>query len=643
MPQNYRIIITLIFLFLQISVFAQTIRLSGTVFDKEMQISVSGVSIHTKDDKTGTISTIKGKFSVEIPASKANGYLYFTSIEYETDSLLISKAKSPLSIQLTPKVYTLKEFYIMPDSALLTLLRKAYSKIPENYPDQPTLYKGFFQESDHDEKGNLIELVEAILSVYKESYQKKRTVSGQIEILKSRNIQIKDIGLDTYGGAFISIESDFVLQRNNFINPDKMKNYQYEFKGIKTLRGMDCYEIEFNTAKKSNSNVQGTILIEVETLAYVSFEINGLYKENKILSAFTIPKIKSKENIIYEQKNGKWYLKQATSNEQYNDSRHNRILYSNMSFLTIDLQIDSVKPISIEKRLNYMDLILSKTNEYNPKGWTDSDILANEDTNQLNFQFSSDETSDIFNQPPLKKSLSSKILNAVSSKLTVGLGISYNHVSFDNISNDISFQPNETHLPLLFSENRPSTNEMVSFQYIVGYQLNKKWSFYGQVLIDGFNKNISSKERGLGIKFKKNLNSAGYPFFLGFSLFISDRNYYRDLGLYKNNMPFSYNNTNLDSKELAFSYGVKEQTIAPQLSISKKISKLITMEVYANYHFAIHSEYGIHIKEKSGFFLSRKDAFVNINDSKLTIDNSDALKNGISVNRPQIGIVFYLF
>ena len=35
----------------------------------------------------------------------------------------------------------------MPDSALLTLLRKAYLKIPENYPKQPTRYKGFYQES----------------------------------------------------------------------------------------------------------------------------------------------------------------------------------------------------------------------------------------------------------------------------------------------------------------------------------------------------------------------------------------------------------------------------------------------------------------------------------------------------------------
>ncbi len=55
----------------------------------------------------------------------------------------------------------------MPDSTLLTLLRKAYSKIPDNYPDQPTRYKGFFQESTSNEKDSLIELIEAELSVYK--------------------------------------------------------------------------------------------------------------------------------------------------------------------------------------------------------------------------------------------------------------------------------------------------------------------------------------------------------------------------------------------------------------------------------------------------------------------------------------------
>ena len=91
-----------IFLFLSTGIYAQTTHLLGTILDKETQTPVSKVSIFTKDNKTGTISTAKGKFSLDIPASKTNTYLYFTSIEYETDSILISKANTPLMIYLTP-------------------------------------------------------------------------------------------------------------------------------------------------------------------------------------------------------------------------------------------------------------------------------------------------------------------------------------------------------------------------------------------------------------------------------------------------------------------------------------------------------------------------------------------------------------
>jgi hypothetical protein len=146
----------MLFIILPINLSAQTIHISGTIFDKETQKTIAGISIYTKDNKTGTISTVDGKFSLDVPTSKSNGYLYFTSIEYETDSLLISKAHNQLAIQLTPKIYTLKEIYIMPDSTLLTLLRKAYQKIPENYPNQPTRYESFFQHSVFNEKDSLL-------------------------------------------------------------------------------------------------------------------------------------------------------------------------------------------------------------------------------------------------------------------------------------------------------------------------------------------------------------------------------------------------------------------------------------------------------------------------------------------------------
>lgn len=637
-------LITFFFSSLQISIYAQSVvNLSGSIFDKETEASISLVNIYTKDKKIGTISTNDGDFSIKIPANKKDGYLYFSSIGYQTDSLLISTASNPLLIKLIPITYSLKEVYVMPDSTLITLLRKAYNKIQENYPNYPTRQEGFYQETLLDNNGNLTELIEAVLSVYKESYEKKINPPGQIEILKSRNRKFLDLGVYSYQGAFNPIESDFVLQRKNYINPDKVKNYLYTFNGIKSNKERDCYEIEFCSAKKNDNSINGVILIDVESLAYVSFEIhNGQNEENKLLSTFGIPCIESNEHAVYEQQNGKWYLKQANFKGLY--SYRDKTFSGSNSFVSTNILVDSVKPIPIEKRLNYRDPILSKTESYTPEGWTDSEILVNEDMNQLNLQFFPIETSSFFQEPISKKRSAVDVLSKIISKTTVGWGISYNHATFESMNNEISFQPNENLTPFHISNNKPSTtSELVLANYNLGYKTNEKWRFYGQVSYDFFNKDVSSKEIGLGIEFKKNLNEAGYPLFLGTSISIFDKSYYRSLGSFKNNTSFSYNGKMFDANELTFGYGNRRKTISPRLSLSKRMSKFITMEIYVNYHITIHSEYGIRIKENDGFFLSRKKSLIEINDSHLTIDNIDALKSGISIQNLQTGIIFYLF
>ncbi|GHV09512.1 hypothetical protein FACS1894162_0220 [Bacteroidia bacterium] len=516
--------------------FAQSIRLSGTVFDAETQNFVSGISIHTKDNQTGTISTAKGKFSLEIPAHKTNGYLYFTSVGYETDSLLIAKASNPLSIKLKPTTYLLKEFYVMPDSTLLTLLRKAYNKIPENYPAQPTRYEGFFQESTSNEKDSLVEIIEAVLSVYKESYKGKKEAPGQIEILKSRNKQIQDTRVGFIGGAFLPITNDLVLQRANYINPKMMQYRHYEFNGIKTWNGMDCYEIAFRPLGKDSDNVQGTMLIDTETLAYVSFNMHSEHPENAKKIIGPMSPVESKMNVIYEKQNEKWYLKQVKANSKHENWRITGSLYSSYAFVTTAIQTDSVKPIPIEKRLEYLDPIETKTEVYNPNGWTDSDILAKEDVKQLNFQFSTDEAFSIFQQNTPKKFSFTKTLITIVPKLIMGYGLNY----------DLNQQ-------------------LLVFQGILGYKFNRKWNVRWQIAEDFFDKQINFTENSLGIEFRKNLNNAGRPVFLGTSLWISDKQY-------------------------TGKYNFKEQTITPQLSFSKRMSTFVTLEFFANYPITIHSK-----------------------------------------------------
>ena len=533
---RFILILNILFLLLSTCTYAQTIHLSGTIINNETLNPIAKVSVFTKDHKTGTISTAKGKFALEIPVAKTNEFLYFTSIEYETDSILISKANTALMIYLNPKIYSLKEIYIIPDSTLLTLLRKAYSKIPDNYPNQPTRYTGFFQESTSDDNDNLIELIEAELAVYKESYLKKREAPGQIEILKSRIKQLRSMNIGSLGGAFLPINSDIVLQRINYIQPQYLKHFQYDFTGVKAWKGKDCYEIVFRPLSKDSSLVQGNMLIDMETLAYISFEIYIEHPENAKAYIGIMKPVESKTTVFYEQYNGKWYLKQASANAKYENWRLKSPMFSSFDFITTHVQTDSVRPIPIEKRLEYIEPIEAKTEAYNPKGWTDSDILAGENATELGFQFSMDEAYSIFNQNVRQKFSFAKELVNIVPKLIMGYGVCY-HPDYD----------------------------LVVSQSVFGYRLNKKWSIQWHTVEDFYDTRLSLKETSLGIEFRKNLNNAGYPLFLGTSV------------------GFSHNRFDRRDEH------VRKQTVVPQLSLSKRMSRFFTFELFANYPVAIHS------------------------------------------------------
>ena len=525
------------FLLLSEIMIAQTIQLNGTVLNKETKAPVSLVNIFTLDHLFGTVSTSDGMFSLTIPVSQTNNYLYFTSIGYETDSLLISRTNISPTVYLMPKIYTLKEVTVMPDSTLRTLLRKAYSKIPDNYPSQPTRYKGFYQESTSDEAGSPIKLVEAELSVYKESYRRRREAPGQVEIVKSRIAKLQSANIGYIGGAFLPVEEDIVLQRSTFIQPEYFKNYRYELVGIKSWNDQECYEIAFYSPDK-DSVLRGTMLIDLESLAYISFEVSMENPENAKSIIEMIGPVDSKLNTEYEQYDGIWHLKYVTKRARHEHWRMKQIQNTVYAFVTTHIQTDSVRPVPVEKRLKYMDPIEVITEAYNPKGWTDSEILTGENPEHLRFQFSTDEASSVFNQNVRTRKTFAETMANTLPKLITGYGVQYD-----------------------------PKYELAILQGIIGYRFNKKWSVQGKQAENFYDqKRTSLQEISLGVEYRKNLNNAGYPVYFESSLWVSH---------------------NLIRRQ--FHPAVREQTIVPQLSLSKQASNFFTFEVFVNYPVVIHA------------------------------------------------------
>ena len=522
------------------SVFAQNIRLSGTIIDLETHQPVPLVNVFTTDRRFGTISNDRGVFSLNIPDSKVNTYLHFSSMNFEPDSVLISRTGMPERIFLISTSLVLSEVVIMPDDALLALLRRAYERIPENFSNHPVLYTGFLQHSRSNPEGELIALAEAELSVFKEAYH-RTGASGQVEILQSRIIQLQPARGFFVGGAFIALEGDIVLQRSSFIAPRNFRYFNYTFLGATSWRGRPVYKIQFEPRQMDFGSMQGSMLIDRETLAYVSFEIT---RENPCAVSQVLgilPPAWSHQQVVYEQHNGTWHLMHVISRMRHENFRFREPLYSSVDFITTYIQTENVQPIPPDRRLGRMDPIETTTERFSAEdGWTDFDVVDDEDLEQTGFQFSTIEAYRIFHQDveDVYYNPMTAAVHRFMSRLVWGYGLQY--------------KPHYSHL---------------TFHSVIGFRLNRQWSIQYRPVGSFYDNRITLEQIGLGVEWRRNLGQSSNSPFFGASLWVS-------------------NNTFEQMLHERFRY----QTITPQISLSRRATRgRGGFGVFVNYPIIIRS------------------------------------------------------
>jgi hypothetical protein len=618
--------------------FAQVIQVRGTVADAEKGSAVPNINIFLKDTRIGTVSGQSGSFAINLPSTYGDRFLYFSGVGYRTDSLLIRNIQMPVDIRLQPETYRLTEVYVIPDSTLLTLLRRAYNKIPDNYPTVPTQYEGFYRESIQNEKWEQVDFIEAILSVYKDPYNKPTDNPGQIELLKSRKKQLHDIGVIYAGGPFLIINSDYVLKRHPVLSPRHFKQYLYEFNGIVTFKGEEFYKISFSPADRDRSDIQGYMLLEKESLAYASFVVarsrnNSLRMKNG----------RTEWTITYEKQNGKWYFSHLAYALQHEDAADNdKARYGFVEYITTGiLPGDEVSPIPFERRLTLLEPPILKAEEFSPEGWTDYDILQNMEKKKTNFQFSTNESMEIFNQKPSATAEMRKIPFSFISKLNMSIGVSTYGIQAGKEYCSMAFQPNTDTPPFIIGKR--IKQEQRPYRFLVtgsiGYRMNKNTNIVWRFTNPSFVKNKQFSENGIGIEYRKNIRPTGHPFFIEGSLALTANSFYNDLGKYDNHATFRYGGKKIDANKLSFDYGVQQKILTPALSLSKKTSRFFEVKLSIGYNINLHSKNVFRIKEEKGNLFTKKKITLPADDPSLQFDDNNSKPwDSFIINKWQVGL-----
>jgi hypothetical protein len=363
------------------SALAQFKRYSGIVTDEETHQPIAWAHLLLKENGTGTVSNPEGEFAIYVPIDISSATLNVSIVGYKSKLITLPSYESDnIKISLVPDILMLNEVIVKPIDTR-ELILNAIKKIPRNYPSLPTMITGFYRESLRYDSTNYIYISEAILKARKESY-KEVNQKGQVKLLKARKKEFEDSlqalkKIHFYAGPHLIHSRDFIINRFDFVNESRIKNYDYTIKNITLYNNREVYEISFKP-NTIGGLFQGTLFLDVDSGVFIRaiYKLTnaGLRHENTFgkLSKFV-----QREFLINFMQigNNKWVVQNIWQQGTLEvNGLDNNIIYAN-EFVTTEVDTTNTALFLYDERFQYGDFFVDKANNLDPAFWDNFNIL----------------------------------------------------------------------------------------------------------------------------------------------------------------------------------------------------------------------------------------------------------------------------
>ncbi|MBN9384934.1 MAG: serine hydrolase [Chitinophagaceae bacterium] len=286
---------------------------------------VAYATISNPVDGINTMSNEEGDFIFKIPTDGKSDSIYISHIGYMTLALPIKALDTTIRIiQLQEKVVQLSEVVVRHLDPL-DLIRKAFARMPDNYPSRPYLLNGFYRMTGFKEK-KIVDLSEAVFDIYCPDNERK---NKQFRLIKARG----DIDMVAFNGNEVPIgrkperllDFDMVsrIKETQILGEQGLNNHEFTYNGMIDYEGAEAYEIGFDQkVGVEQSLYKGSIFIDTKSLAFLGFNYGlsprGLkYREMKEAeaakkadkqSAFFSNLLSNTVIIKYRKYGNKYYL-----------------------------------------------------------------------------------------------------------------------------------------------------------------------------------------------------------------------------------------------------------------------------------------------------------------------------------------------
>lgn len=286
----YRIYNLLFFLLITISLVAQQ-KIEGKIIDQETGKPIPYASIGVMGTSKGTSSNLQGEFSLVINGTLS---LKVTCIGYESKWVTSPEQLNPLLLK--PVATQLNEVFVFEKAVnARQIVRKAFSKIKDNYDSRPFLQNFFYRNYCKDDSvyGRL---VEASVDVWKNrgylTVQRSAGDNEEIRVAQLRRSIDQSAVAQGHEPLLIHniLQADLIAYQNESKKPHRsfyddvsslrsdIQSYDFTFSGITTYDGQEVYKIQYEhkadsilmtTGYVPAPTIKGSLFITTDTHAII--------------------------------------------------------------------------------------------------------------------------------------------------------------------------------------------------------------------------------------------------------------------------------------------------------------------------------------------------------------------------------------
>ena len=297
------------------------ITVSGVVRDKQSRKTLEYVNVSVPGSSVGTVTNADGEFSLKIEDAETISALEISHIGYHNNRIRLDKEHlSGLKIYLTPHANMLNEIVVYAHNPRL-IVEEALRKIPVNYSDKSNMLTGFYRETVQKCR-RYINISEAVVDVYKTSYEDRTADRDRVQVLKGRRLLSQKagdtLGVKLAGGPTLSVYVDIVKNQDALLDMETLNYYDFFMEEPVQIDNRRQYVIGFRPrVVLPYALYYGKLYIDRDKLSFTRAEFSlSMDNKAKAVQAILAKKpygLRSKPQelsflVTYKDVDGKTYL-----------------------------------------------------------------------------------------------------------------------------------------------------------------------------------------------------------------------------------------------------------------------------------------------------------------------------------------------